>query len=126
MPMQVNISNLETNMCSNTFNQEFIEKQAERQFGNLAGDEGVLQVVFHKIKNNGLYDVNLRLDTAKKNYSSSASASTASKSFSDAMCKIDAQINKQRSVCKSRAKTARGNKVANKMLEATEEDLMFK
>ena len=36
--MQVNISNLETNMCSNTFNQEFIEKQAERQFGNLAGD----------------------------------------------------------------------------------------
>ena len=120
--MQVNISNLETNMCSNTFNQEFIEKQAERQFGNLAGDEGV----FHKIKNNGLYDVNLRLDTAKKNYSSSASASTASKSFSDAMCKIDAQINKQRSVCKSRAKTARGNKVANKMLEATEEDLMLK
>lgn len=114
--MQVNILNFETSMQSNSFDENTIQKQADRQFGKVAGDNGVLQVAFHKIKNSGLCDVTMRLDTDKKSYSSSASSSTASKSFADAVSKMDAQINKQRDLKKSRTKQPRGSKAVAKTI----------
>ena len=113
--MQVNISNLETFMCSNTFNEDFIKKQAETQFSKYDAD-GILQVVFGKAKNNGTYDLDIRLTANKKNYTANTTASTASKCFADGIEKIKAQLAKERSKQKSSVKAQPKKKVVKKVM----------
>lgn len=113
--MQVNISNLETFMCSNTFNEDFIKKQAETQFSKYDSN-GTLQVVFGKAKNNGTYDLDMRLTANKKNYTANTTATTASKCFADGIEKIKAQLSKERSKQKSISKTPPKAKVVKRVM----------
>lgn len=117
--MQVNINNLETNMCSNTFNEDFIKKQAETQFSKF-DKEGILQVTFGKKSTKG-YDLDMRLTAKKKNYTANSSATTASKCFADGIEKIKAQLSKERSKQKSSIKAQPRGKAAKRVLAEAEE-----
>lgn len=119
--MQVNISNLETFMCSNTFDEDFIKKQAETQFSKF-DKNGILQVVFGKKSTKG-YDLDMRLTANKKNYTSNTAATTASKCFADGIEKIKAQLSKERSKQKSSIKAQPRAKVVKKVLGDEEKTL---
>ncbi len=97
--MQINITNLETKMCSNTFNEQSITTQLERQFGKFDAN-GIVQVNFKEVKNSGLYQVSIKFEQDTTSFSSNASATTASKAFGQAKAKLSAQVEKQRSVKK--------------------------
>ncbi len=100
--MQINITNLETKMCSNTFNEEFVKAQLERQFSKF-DEKALVQVSFKEVKNSGLYEVIMKLEAQNKTFSSSATNNSASKCFAEAKEKLFAQATKQRSVEKTKA-----------------------
>lgn len=104
--MEINITNLETKMCSNTFNEESIKAQLERGFGKFDA-KGLLQVEFREQKVGG-YEVSLKLDANKKSYTASSTDSTASKAFSQAKAKLSSQVEKQRSVQKCGKRSPKG------------------
>lgn len=114
--MQINISNLETKMCSNTFNEESIKAQLERQFGKF-DKNAILQVNFREVKNSGMYEVSMKLDANKKSYTSTADETSASKGYAEAKEKLFAQISKERSVNKDKSRPPRCKKSVSKPVE---------
>ena len=113
--MEINITNLETKMCSNTFNEDSIKEQLSRQFSKF-DNNGIVQVEFKDTKNSGIYEVFMKLEANKKTFSSAAKDSTASKAYAQAKSKLSAQVEKQRSVKKQKAHSPRGGRVASKIL----------
>lgn len=103
--MQVNITGLETNMCSNIFDEKFIAEKSEKQLAKYTDKNSVLQVVFSKIKNEGKYATSLNFNTQNKVFSASSDNSNiASKSFSEALDKLTTQLRKSQERSKNKGK----------------------
>ena len=118
--MQVNILGLEEKMCSNVFDQASIQKQLDRQFGKF-DSKGIMQVSFRDVKNSGLYEVAMKLESKGKNFNSSAQDETASKALGEAKRKLKYQILKDQEAKKCEKRSPRGGRAAQKILSEQEE-----